>query len=145
MASVAMMLGGAVVNALAFSGSNYFFSKLGDKDDHEKEMKRHNEAVENLAKASDMWHEKREQRLDFINERLRKQSHSIKTFQNIDDAMHEYAVRFGKGLTPLEPEPVLDDFYVKSESQHQHEVIFVAIGMVMLVGGAIWWRRNEKK
>ena len=27
--AVAMMLGGAVVNALAFSGRNYLFSKMG--------------------------------------------------------------------------------------------------------------------
>ena len=29
MASAAMMIGGAVVNALAFTGGNFLFSKLG--------------------------------------------------------------------------------------------------------------------
>ena len=144
MDSVAMMIGGAVVNALAFSGSSYLFSTIGQKD-HEKEMKRHNEAMENLMKARDAWSKRREQRLDFINEQFRRQSHAIKTFRDVDAAMHEYTVRFGVRLTPLEPEPVLDDFYVKSESQHKKEIVFTAVGMIVLVGVAIWWRKNEKK
>ena len=38
MASAAvMMLGGAVVNALAFSGSNYLFSKVGKMMQAQKE------------------------------------------------------------------------------------------------------------
>ena len=137
-----MMVGGAVVNALAFSGSNYLFSKIGKPEDHLPEIKRHNEAMENLAKARDAWNKKREQRLDFINEQMRRQSHAIKTFHDVDDAMHEYAVRFGRQLPPLEPEPVLDDFYVKSESQHKNEVIFSAVGMTILVGAAMLYTRG---
>ena len=34
--AVAMMIGSAVVNALAFSGSNYLFSQMGKSDDAEK-------------------------------------------------------------------------------------------------------------
>ena len=44
--AVAMMLGGAVVNALAFSDSNYLFSHLGKSGDAEAERKRHDKAVE---------------------------------------------------------------------------------------------------
>ena len=43
--AVLMMAGSAVVNALAFSGSNYFFSKL-DKGDADEEQKRHDKAME---------------------------------------------------------------------------------------------------
>ena len=47
--AVAMMIGGAVVNALAFTGGvgGYFlFSKLGKTQDAEKERGRHDKAVE---------------------------------------------------------------------------------------------------
>ena len=45
------MAGGALVNALAFSGTNFIFGQLGD---HGKaEMKRHNFAMEQLIKARD--------------------------------------------------------------------------------------------
>ena len=50
MASVALLVGGALVNALAFSGSNYLFSKL-DKGDTAEEQKRHDRAVEQLQSA----------------------------------------------------------------------------------------------
>ena len=38
--AVAMMIGGAVVNALAFTGGNFLFSKLGKTQDAEKERER---------------------------------------------------------------------------------------------------------
>ena len=42
--AVAMMIGGALVNALAFSGSNYLFSRMGKSDEVEKERERHDKA-----------------------------------------------------------------------------------------------------
>ena len=48
MASLAMMAGGALINALAFSGTNAAFSLLGDHG--ESERKRHDIAVERLSK-----------------------------------------------------------------------------------------------
>ena len=53
MASVAM-LGGACVNALAFSGSNYLFSLLHRSGIHE-EHNRHDKAVEQLQAALAEW------------------------------------------------------------------------------------------
>ena len=59
MATLAMMAGGALVNALAFSGSNFIFGQLGD---HGKaEMQRHNLAMEKLSKAREDWNRDRQQ------------------------------------------------------------------------------------
>ena len=55
MATAAMVIGGAVVNALAFSGSNYLFSNLSS----DKERERHDKALEQLAKARDEYEKKR--------------------------------------------------------------------------------------
>ena len=55
---VAMMIGGAVVNALAFSGSNYLFSQMGKSGDAEKERERHDKALEHLEEARDAWSKK---------------------------------------------------------------------------------------
>ena len=49
MASLAFLLGGAAINALAFSGSNYLFSKISDHGAQER--KRHDLAIEKLQKA----------------------------------------------------------------------------------------------
>ena len=53
--AVAMMIGHAVVNALAFMGSNFLFSKLGKTQDAEKERERHDKAVEQLEAAQAIW------------------------------------------------------------------------------------------
>ena len=67
MASAVMIVGGAVVNALAFSGSNYLFSKLNNNNDEER--KRHDKALEDLAKARDEYEKKRLALIDYANEK----------------------------------------------------------------------------
>ena len=57
--AVAMMIGSTVVNALAFSGSNYLFSHMRKSDDAEKERERHDKAVEQLEAAQIAWNKKR--------------------------------------------------------------------------------------
>ena len=83
---------------------------------------------------------KRTERINFINEQLKRQSHAVKTFYDVDLAMKEYSVRFGKQLPPLGREPVLEDFYVKSDTQEKNEIVFVTIGMGVIIGGVYWWK-----
>ena len=47
---MAMFIRGALANALAFTGSNYLFSRLS-KDSIDKERIRHNLVIEQLQKA----------------------------------------------------------------------------------------------
>ena len=49
MASMAILIGGALVNALAFSGSSYLFHRLSE-DDIDAERKRHDAAIEAFRK-----------------------------------------------------------------------------------------------
>ena len=72
MASLLFTIGGAVVNALAFSGTNFVFSRLTDHG--EEERKRHDLALERLQRARDEWNKDRMKRLDFINKRLREKT-----------------------------------------------------------------------
>ena len=66
MASIAMLIGGALVNALVFTGSSYLFHKLS-ADDIDAERKRHDAAIEALQKAQIEWAHKCQERIDFIN------------------------------------------------------------------------------
>ena len=70
MASLLFTIGGTVVNALAFSGTNFFFSRLTEY--REEERKRHDLALKRLQRAKDEWNKDRIKRLDFINKRLRE-------------------------------------------------------------------------
>ena len=47
MASIGFLIRGALVNALAFAGSNYLFSSLS-KESIDREQKRHDKAIEDL-------------------------------------------------------------------------------------------------
>ena len=60
MASVAMLIGGALANALAFTGSSYLFHRLS-KDSINAERKRHNSAIEKLQAAQIEWAHKCQQ------------------------------------------------------------------------------------
>ena len=55
MASLLFMIGGAVVNALAFTSTNFIFSWLTDHD--AKERKRHDLEEEKLQRVRDKWNE----------------------------------------------------------------------------------------
>ena len=130
MASIAMMAGGAIVNALAFSGSNYLFSKL-DKEDTAEEQKRHDKAMEQLQTGQAEWSQMRTERLDWINKKLREQHQAVQDFHDAEAAWREYFLITGENLDPLEPEPQLSDFYTPSSAQKDREVSFVIGGMVV--------------
>ena len=70
MASVAMLIGSALANALAFTGSSYLFMRLS-KDSIDAERKRHDLEIEQLQKAQIEWAQKRQQQINFINKQLR--------------------------------------------------------------------------
>jgi Flp pilus assembly protein TadB len=126
MATVAMMVGGAIINALAFSGSNYLFSKV-----HTDEMNKHNLALEQLAKEREEYEKKRQERLDFINDRMREMNHSEQTFSNVDEAMEKYYELTGKPLPELGAEPKLDDFYTVSDSQKILDYTIIVGGLFL--------------
>ena len=72
MASVVMLIGGALANALAFTGSSYLFQRLS-ADNIDAERKRHDAAIEALQAAQLEWTHKCQQRINFINNQLRSE------------------------------------------------------------------------
>ena len=112
-----MLIGGALVNALAFTGSSYLFHRLS-ADNIDAERKRHDAAIEALQKAQVEWAHKRQERIDFINKQLRLLRKAETKFTELNEAMREYHEVFGQGLPPLPREPVLSDFYTPSDEKH---------------------------
>ena len=134
--AIVMMIGGAVTNALAFTGGNYLFSHMGSNSNEEK--KRHDKAMEQLEAAQADWNKKRTERLDYINEEIKKEHHAAETFDDVDQAMKHYFYITGKELQALPPKPTLSDFYTPSEDQKNRENAFVVGGMV--VTGFVAWK-----
>ena len=70
MVSVAILIGGALANALAFTSSSYLFHRLS-KESIDAKRKRHDAAIEKLQAAQLEWAHKQQQRIDFVNNQLK--------------------------------------------------------------------------
>ena len=129
MASIAVIAGGALVNALAFSGTNFIFGQIGNG---KKEMKRHNFAMEQLTKARDEYSRERFARIDYINKTIQQQGHAAKTFSDLGVAMQQYSDVTGHILPPLKDPSKLSDFYTPSAQQKDREITFIISGMILV-------------
>ena len=137
MASIGFLIGGALVNALAFTGSNYLFSRLS-RESIDTEQNRNDKAIEDLQRAQIKWAKKRQERLDYINDQIIKEHKAEKRFADLSPAMQQYFIVTGRQLEPLPPKPVLSDFYVPSEDHHNRELVFIFISMVG-IGAFLWY------
>ena len=133
MASVAMLIGGALADALAFTGGSYLFHRLS-KDSINAERKRHNVVIEKLQAAQIEWAHKCQQQIKFINNQLRLERKAETKFTELNDAMREYHEVFGHELPPLPREPVLSNFYTPTNEQHYRELGFIALSMIGIRG-----------
>ena len=129
MASIGFLIGRALINALAFSGRKFLFSSLS-KESIDKERKRHNKAIEDLRQAQIEWNKKRQERLDYINNEIVKEHKAENRFTDLHSAMQQYFLMTGRQLEPLPPRPVLSDFYVPSEDNHNRELTFITLSMI---------------
>ena len=125
-----MFFGGAIFNALAFSGGNYLFSLFSDKG--KTEMKRHNLTMEKITKDRDNYNKERQQRLDYINKTLRQQRHAEHTFTDLDAASQVYFEVTGQRLSPLKAPKKFSDYYNPSRQQKNSEFAFIIGGMTLL-------------
>ena len=124
-----MLIGGALANALAFTGSSYLFHRLSPYN-IDAERKRHDAAIEALQKAQIEWTHKHQQRIDFINNQLRLERKAETKFTELNEVMREYHEVFGHELPSLPRESVLSDFYTLTDDQHYRELGFIALSMI---------------
>ena len=132
-----MLIGGALANALAFTGSSYLFHRLS-ADNIDVKRKRHDAAIETLQAAQIEWAHKRQQRIYFINNQLRLERKAETKFTELNDAVREYYEVFGHELPPLPREPVLSDFCTPTNEQHYRELGFTALSMIE-IGGVLYY------
>lgn len=125
MATIAVIVAGAAINALAFSGTNFLFSKLSGHG--EAERKRHNEAVEKLQAAQAQWVKDRQRKIDWFNKQREVQIQAGKSLRELEDDMYKYYI------ATSETEPKLSDYYVASKQQQNSELSFV-LGSLTLLG-----------
>ncbi|KAL9952239.1 hypothetical protein ACROYT_G039462 [Oculina patagonica] len=124
MASVAIMAGGAILNAAAFIGGNYLARALGGGDDAAlKEKERHDKALEAYQAAYAKYSRDRTKLLDWIETNNEIKQQAKQNFTNTDYAFKLYnQAHPDKQMIPPK-EPKFSDFYQPSEQQKQGELI----------------------
>ena len=132
MASVALLVGGAILNAAAFTGGNYLAKYLsGDSDAPEKalaEKKRHDLALEKFQKDVQKYREEREAYQDFLHNRNIEKEKALYGLKQTDKNFALYA-KFHGGEKPMS-RPRWGDYYQPSEQQKNGELAFIGAGAI---------------
>ena len=135
-----MMVGGAILNAAAFTSGNYLEKYLsGDNDKtalDEKKNKRYDKALEAYENAQAQYTREPTQLLDWIETNREKAQKAKQNFTNTDYAFKLYNQAHPNRQMTLPKEPKFSDFYQPSEVQKQGELLFVGGGAITLAYAA---------
>ena len=133
MASIAIMIGGAVLNATAFIGGNYLARALGGADKAAlEEKKRHDKALEDYQAAYAKYTHDRTQLLNWIATNAQTKEQAKQNFTNTDYAFKLYNKAHPDEQMVTPKEPKFSDFYQPSEQQKNGELAFVGAGALAL-------------
>ena len=137
MASIAMMIGGAVLNAAVFTGGNYVAKFLaGDNGKAALDEKtQHDKALEAYQSAMAKYTCERTQILNWINTNKEIKEHADKNFTNTNYAFKLYNQNHPNQRLTLPKEPKFSDMYQPNELQKQGELLFVS-GSALALGYA---------
>ena len=123
MASIALMIGGAIINVTTFVGGSYLAKYLSGSSDSDEEKKRHDLAVEKYQKKYEEYEENRAKLNDWIMTNDRIKDEAKENFKNTDYALKLYNKIHQDDLSLREPQ--FSDFYQPSAQQKQGEIIYV--------------------
>ena len=139
MASIAIMIGGAALNAAAFIGGNYLARSLaGDKAALE-EKKRHDRALEAYQAAYAKYTRDCTKLLDWIATNAKIKEQAYQDFRDTDYAFKlSNQAHLDRQMIPPK-EPQFSDFYQPSEEQKQGELLFVGMGALALGAAAFYF------
>ena len=129
-----MMIGGAVVNAAAFTGGNYLARCLsGDSGQAALDEKtRQEKALEAYEAAQARYSQARTKLLDWIETNRENKIQAKQNFTNTDYAFKLYNQAHPDRKITLPKDPKFSDFYQPSSAQKQGELLFVGSGALAL-------------
>lgn len=129
MASILVLGVGAIINALAFSGSNYLISKLSGHG--EAERKRRDKKIEQLQATQAQWVRRDRQVKDWYKHQRELKRQAGESLKELDEGMRDYYI------ATIEKAPKLSDFYTPSKQQQDGELTFI-VGSLALLGFAVY-------
>ena len=133
MASIAIMIGGAIINAASFIGGNYLAKYLsGDSGQAALDEKiRHDKALEAYQAAYAKYQKDRTELLDWIAEQDRAKDKAIHNFQDTERALALYN-QTHRAKVAFPKEPQFSDFYKPSPQQKNGARLFIGASTIAL-------------
>ena len=135
MASIAIMIGGAILNATTFVGGSYL-AKYMSGSNVDAEKKRHDLALEKYQRDYQVWQKSRQRVLDWYSQRRDKEEVASQDMGNTDEALKLYNrvhEAVDQPQITLGKEPSWGEYYKPSSSQKTGEIVYVAGGMLGVV------------
>ena len=124
-------MAGGLFNAIAFAGAGYVFHKL-DKNGYEKEMERHDKAMEKLSKEKEKWYESDVEKKNKIALLRQKLQDVNKDLDDANDALHNLRVAMEDLQDHETREPKLQDYYEPSDEMKMYmNIVTGVIGSVV--------------
>ena len=118
-------MAGGLFNTIAFTGAGYVFHKL-DKNGYEKEMERHNKAMEEF-KEKEKWYERTVEKKNKIALLQQKLSDANKDLDEVNEALHN--LRTATEDLEEDKEPTLD-YKPSDEMKGYMNIVTGVIGSV---------------
>ena len=130
MATIAIIIGFAVLNAAAFTGSNFLAKYLAGDDGQAAldEKTRHDKALEAYQAAMAKYTRERTQLLDWIETNRKIKTQAKQNFTNTDYAFKLYNQAHPNYKLTMPREPKFSEMYQLSELQKRDELLFVGCG-----------------
>ena len=145
MVSIAIMVGGAMLNAAAFIGGNYLAKVLGSDSANATlaEKERHNKALVAYQAAYAKYSRDRTRLLDWIAKNAQIKAHVKQNFTNTHYAFKLYSQAHpNKRMLAPPKDPNFSDFYQPSEQQKTRELLFVGARSLALSYAAFRFLRT---
>ena len=126
MASIAVMIIGAIVSATAFTGAGVLAKHLDPTSSNlEKERKRHDLAQEKFTKDHSAWSEHRSEMYDFIQKQHLNQNVAQTDFQITDENLEMYKDYHPDVVIDTVEEPVFSSYYQPSDEIKHYQYLYI--------------------
>jgi len=125
MATIALMLGGAVLNATAFIGGSYLAKTLSGDD---SERVRHDKALEKYQQDMGEWEKQQKLYQEWLNDQYLNKKQADENLDSTDQAFILYNKAHPSAT--LKQKPEFKNYYSPSEKQKQYELLYVGGGML---------------
>jgi len=127
MATIALMLGGAVLNATAFIGGSYLAKTLSGDD---TERIRHDKALEKYQQDMGEWQKQQKLYQNWLDQQYVNKKQADENLQSTDQAFILYNKAHPSETLKLQNKPNFKNYYSPSEKQKKYELLYVGGGML---------------